>query len=179
MISLHTLFGDIDSFLAQLADGLNTHGLPSTLGEMDHICYRAASKIDYLQKREALACFGLTLVEGMIGGRPIITFKLYQPLASPFGPIQCIELAAPKPGKSHLAGLEHGEIVVKSLENLVNDYPKVPFNQRGLTAASPEVSLKLAPYQVKFHEQSLADTIAKEIANNQVVPVPKDYFDEV
>ncbi|MDX1269434.1 MAG: hypothetical protein R3311_18835, partial [Oceanisphaera sp.] len=99
-----------------------------------------------------------------------------QPLASPFGLIPCIELAAPKAGKQHLHGLEHGEIVVDNLPQLLIDYPKVPFNTKGLEGSSPELTLALPPYQIKYHQRSLADTIALEIARNEVVPVPDDYF---
>lgn len=177
MNSLNAVLGDVDTFINSLASGLAQHGLPASVGEMDHICYRAASKSEYLEKRDSLARFGLTLVEGMIGGRPIITFSLYAPLPSPFGPIRCIELAAPKSGRAHFTGLEHGEIVVPSVAQLLDDYPNVPFNSKGLNAAPPEISLSLAPYQVKFHEQSLAKTIADELANDLVEWVPKDYFD--
>ncbi|NLJ93566.1 MAG: VOC family protein [Aeromonadales bacterium] len=179
MPELNSLLGNVDEFVTRLASGLKQAGLPVTLGEMDHICYRAASKSEYLEKRDSLARFGLTLVEGMIGGRPIITFSLYAPLPSPFGPIRCIELAAPKSGRAHFTGLEHGEIVVPSVAQLLDDYPNVPFNSKGLNAAPPEISLSLAPYQVKFHEQSLAKTIADELANDLVEWVPKDYFDSL
>ncbi|WP_237332730.1 VOC family protein [Zobellella iuensis] len=173
---LKQLLGDPRPFFEQLARGLQEHGLPLALGPMDHICYRAESNDQYLELRQALATEGDCLVEGMIAGRPIITFRLHQPLAGPFGPVPCLELAAPKPGKTHLHGLEHGEIVVPELEQLLRDYPAVPFDTRGLAQHPPELTLALAPYQLKFHLQSLADTIAAEIARNEVVPVPADYF---
>lgn len=174
--SLLDLLGDVGCFLNQLEQGLRDYGLPPALGPMDHVCYRAATPQEYLQQRTALARFGDCLVEGMIGNRPIITYRLHQPLASPFGLIPCLELAAPKAGKQHLYGLEHGEIVVDNLPQLLIDYPKVPFNTKGLEGSSPELTLALPPYQIKYHQRSLADTIALEIARNEVVPVPDDYF---
>ncbi|GAA3720685.1 VOC family protein [Oceanisphaera sediminis] len=174
--SMVDLLGDVRGFMAQLEQGLLGYGLPPTLGHMDHVCYRAATPQEYLQLRNALARFGDCLVEGMIGNRPIITYRLHQPLTSPFGPVPCLELAAPKAGKQHLHGLEHGEIVVSKLQQLLIDYPNVPFNTKGLAGTSPELTLTLAPYQVKFHPRSLADTIALEIARGEVVPVPDDYF---
>ncbi|WP_445398387.1 VOC family protein [Zobellella sp. An-6] len=173
---LEQILGDSRPFLDALARQLARQGLPLDLGPMDHVCYRAESNDQYLELRRALAAAGEVLVEGMIGGRPIITFRLHRPLASPFGPVPCLELAAPKPGKAHLAGLEHGEIVVNSLEQLLNDYPGVPFDSKGLARHPPELTLALPPYQLKFHLQSLADTIAAEIARHEVVPVPADYF---
>ncbi|OIN13977.1 hypothetical protein BFR47_08680 [Oceanisphaera psychrotolerans] len=173
---LDDVLGDHRRFLHALQQGLCSHGLPTTLGPMDHVCYRAADQQEYLQLRTTLSRFGECLVEGMIGNRPIITFQLHQPLASPFGPVPCIELAAPKAGKPHWHGLEHGEIVVNSLDRLQQDYPEVPFNTSGLQGPTPELTLSLPPYQVKFHQRSLADTIALEIARGEVVPVPVDYW---
>lgn len=176
MANLDELLGDVDYFLAELEQGMLDHGLALALGPMDHICYRAASNQEYLALRERLAQFGQTLVEGMIGGRPIITFKLAEALPSAFGHIEYLELAAPKVGKTHTHGLEHGEIVVPNLKQLLTDYPWVPFNPSGLTGEAPELTLTISPYQIKFHCQSLASTIAAEIAHGQVVPVPTDYF---
>ncbi|MFP2767955.1 VOC family protein [Oceanisphaera sp. KMM 10153] len=176
MPTLDELLGEPHHFLAELELGLLDHGLPPALGPMDHICYRAADPQEYLRLRSALARFGDCLVEGMIGNRPIITFRLHQPLASSFGPIPCIELAAPKAGKQHRHGLEHGEIVVNNLQQLLADYPWIPFNTRGLQGHPPELTLALPPYQVKFHHHSLADTIALEIARGEVIPVPADYW---
>lgn len=176
MANVDERLGNLDYFLAELEQGLLDHGLALRLGPMDHVCYRAANNQEYLELRQHLAAFGQVLVEGMIGGRPIITFKLNHPLPSAFGPIPCLELAAPKAGKSHTPGLEHGEIVVPNLTQLLDDYPWVPFNRRGLTAPAPELTLSMGRYQIKFHQQSLAATIALEIAENRVIPVPDDYF---
>ncbi|WP_375054976.1 VOC family protein [Zobellella sp. DQSA1] len=170
------MLGDTRAFLETLARHMTRHGLPLNLGPMDHVCYRTADPREYLKLRHELAAVGDCLVEGMIAGRPIITFRLHQPLEGPFGPVPCLELAAPKPGKTHLHGLEHGEIVVPDLEQLLRDYPAVPFDGKGLAQHPPELTLSLPPYQLKFHLQSLADTIAAEIARDDVVPVPRDYF---
>ena len=176
MASLEELLGNSDYFLAELEQGLLDHGLALRLGPMDHVCYRAASNQEYLDVRQRLNAFAQVLVEGMIGGRPIITFKLHHALPSAFGPIPCLELAAPKAGKSHTPGLEHGEIVVPSLTQLLSDYPWVPFNRSGLTGAAPELTLAIGAYQVKFHCHSLAETIALEITQGRVIPVPDNYF---
>ncbi|ART79156.1 VOC family protein [Oceanisphaera avium] len=174
--NIEEVLGKLAPFLGHLEQGMLEHGLSLRLGPMDHICYRAATTQEYLELRARLMMFGEVLVEGMIGQRPIITYRLHHAIPSAFGPIRCLELAAPKAGKRHLAGLEHGEIVVLSLEQLLLDYPWVPFNCSALHSSHPELTLSLAPYQIKFHCQSLADTIAIEIALQQVVPVPTDYF---
>ncbi|MBU3825311.1 MAG: VOC family protein [Candidatus Oceanisphaera merdipullorum] len=176
MLNLDETIGNLDYFLAELEQGMLDHGLALRLGTMDHVCYRAASNQEYLDLRQRLAPFGQLLIEGMIGGRPISTFKLNHPIPSAFGSIPCLELAAPKAGKQHTLGLEHGEIVVPSLKQLLSDYPWVPFNRTGLSHSAPELTLKMGAYQIKFHSQSLADTIAIEVAHGQVIPVPTDYF---
>ncbi len=176
MPDLQELLGNLEHFLAELEQGMLDHGVALRLGPMDHVCVRAASNQEYLELRERLAPFGQVLVEGMIGGRPIITFKLTHPLPSAFGPIPCLELAAPKAGKQHTAGLEHGEIVVPSLTQLLLDYPWVPFNRAGLNESPAELTLAMGAYQIKFHQRSLADTIALELAQGEVIPVPPNYF---
>lgn len=170
---LDALLGDPGAFLRQLAGAMARAGLPADLGPMDHLCYRARDKADYLRLRAALAEHGEPLVEGMIGGRPILTLALHRPLSGPFGPVPCLELAAPKPGRVHHHGLEHGEIVVPDLAALQARYPGVSFDTGGLPH---ELTLPLPPWQVKFHCTSLADTIAREQAQGLVVPVPADYF---
>ncbi|WP_232818173.1 VOC family protein [Zobellella maritima] len=174
--ALSALLGDIDNFLLALEEGLARHRLQPGLGQMDHICYRADSNRQYLRLRAALLAYGENLVEGMIGGRPIITYALHSPIASQFGPIPCLELAAPKPGKQHLTGLEHGELVVEDLHRLLAANPHVPFNTKGLAQSPAELSLALPPYQVKFHQRSLAEIIAEEKDRGLVVPVPEDYW---
>lgn len=166
----------LDYFLAELEQGMLEHGLALSLGPMDHVCVRAAHNQDYLDLRTRLAEFGEVLVEGMIAGRPIITFRLTHAIPSAFGPIPCLELAAPKAGKPHTPGLEHGEIVVPSLTQLLLDYPWAPFNRSGLSSTTPELTLPMGPYQIKFHCHSLANIIAAEIAEHSVIPVPADYF---
>ncbi|WP_341534300.1 VOC family protein [Oceanisphaera pacifica] len=177
MPALYSVLDNIPNFLGELEQGMLEHGLSPSIGAMDHLCYRAQDNNEYLMLRDTLAQCGDVLVEGMIGQRPIITFKLHHPLPSAFGPIPCLELAAPKMGKQHTHGLEHGEIVVASLQQLLQDYPWVPFKRDALHSEAPELSLALGRYQVKFHCQSLADIIALEIANKQVIPVPENYFE--
>lgn len=145
--------------------------------QVDHLCYRAASLPEYRTLSALLAEAGTLLVEGMIGGRPIATYQLHQPVQAEQVRVPCIELAAPKPGRVHQAGLEHIELVVSSLEELVTGYPALPFKTGNMLASrNPDIGLMLPSGQIKFHLRPLAEVIAEELASGAVVAVPDDYF---
>lgn len=144
---------------------------------VDHLCYRAASNQEYLHLRALLEQEGTLLVEGMIGGRPIATYRYHQPVLAGAVTVPCIELAAPKPGRCHQSGLEHIELVVPSLEGLIATHPQCAFrtdNQHSLR--NPDIALTLGGGQVKFHLQALDSVIADEVARGEVVPVPEAYW---
>ncbi|MNR27852.1 hypothetical protein D3C85_1451450 [compost metagenome] len=117
-------------------------------------------------------------MEGMIGGRPIATYRLHQPVCVNEVSVPCIELAAPKPGRSHQAGLEHIELVVPSLHALVAAHPVLPFKTGNIEdGRNPDVGLMLPSGQVKFHLRPLSEVIDEELGTGAVVPVPPDYYD--
>ena len=92
--------------------------------------------------------------------------------------VPCIELAAPKPGRSHQAGLEHIELVVPSLHELVAAHPGLPFKTGNiLDGRNPDVGLMLPSGQIKFHLRTLSEVIDEELRTGAVVPVPRDYYD--
>ncbi|MGL5037829.1 MAG: VOC family protein [Aeromonas sp.] len=174
---LDSELGLMAPFVAQLLTELAASGVTLSRYEADHLCYRAATLPDYQHLTQVLAQAGTLLVEGMIGGRPIATFTLYQPLQVGEMTIACIELAAPKPGRLHQAGLEHIELVVPSLEVLVERYPHLPFKTTNIRDhRNPDISLMLPSGQIKFHLSPLADIIAQELITGAVVPVPENYF---
>ena len=56
--------------------------------EMDHVCFRCETVEEYQRVCGALVPrFGRALVEGMIGGRPITTVLLHEPIRTPSGSI--------------------------------------------------------------------------------------------
>ena len=68
---------------------------------MDHVCYRVESVAEYHQVLASLVpAHGVTLVEGMIGGRPISTIRLSRPLVHAGYRVACLELPCPKPGRA-------------------------------------------------------------------------------
>lgn len=81
--------------------------------EIDHVCYRCETIEEYSDIKRKLSEFGEVLVEGMIGGRPILTLHLTEPiLYDEHWRISCLEVPCPKPGRAYVRGLEHVEVVL-------------------------------------------------------------------
>ena len=177
---LDTTLGPMAPFVGQLLAELTPLMGEITIPVVDHLCYRAASLPEYLSLKAELARHGVLLVEGMIGGRPIATYRLHQPLCWQALSVPCIELAAPKPGRSHQAGLEHIELVVPSLHELVANHPGLPFKTGNIDdGRNPDVGLMLPSGQIKFHLRPLSEVIDEELRSGAVVPVPTDYYDSL
>ncbi|UXB12298.1 VOC family protein [Aeromonas dhakensis] len=176
---LDTTLGPMAPFVCQLLTELDELAIHPAAIEVDHLCYRAATLVEYQTLKGLLATHGDLLVEGMIGGRPIATYRLLQPVPHAHGSVPCIELAAPKPGRSHQAGLEHIELVVPSLDALLAAHPEVAFKTGNLNdERNPDVAVMLASGQIKFHLRTLAEVIEEELASGAVVPVPAGYNDQ-
>ncbi|WP_275907551.1 VOC family protein [Aeromonas sp. 5HA1] len=177
---LDTTLGPMAPFVCQLLAELDQLAVHVNNINVDHLCYRAASLAEYQKLNAELATQGTLLVEGMIGGRPIATYQLHQSVLCGHVSVPCIELAAPKPGRNHQAGLEHIELVVPSLHELVAAYPDLPFKTANIDdLRNPDVGLMLASGQIKFHLRSLAEVIEEELHTGAVVPVPAGYYDGI
>lgn len=177
---LNTALGPMAPFVGQLLAELTILMGEPEAPLVDHLCYRAATLTEYLHLKGELAQHGVLLVEGMIGGRPIATYRLHQPVCWQGVSVPCIELAAPKPGRSHQAGLEHIELVVPSLHELVALHPDLPFKTANIDDhRNPDVGLMLPSGQVKFHLRPLSEVIDEELLTGAVVPVPVDYYDGI
>ncbi|CAE7823154.1 unnamed protein product, partial [Symbiodinium microadriaticum] len=95
----------------------------------------------------------------MIGGRPISTYELNDPIQHQEWSVRCIEVASPKPGRgsSHGHGLEHAEVVVGAdidsplhsqalLQAFMAAYPEIHFDTRALDKElNADVSIILLP----------------------------------
>ncbi len=111
--SLSFLIGDYEEFVTQVVTKTSEIGIDLTGREIDHICFRCSSKKEYIDMKTSLLELGLSLLEeSMIGGRPISILEFSPPICVKSWSIRCLELACPKPGKSHAHGLEHAEVVV-------------------------------------------------------------------
>eukprot|EP00966_Prymnesium_polylepis_P335655 7390995-Prymnesium_polylepis.1 len=166
---------------------------------MDHVCYRCASVAEYLQVLDALVpALGSTLVEGMIGGRPIATVRLHEPIVHAGHTVTCVEVPCPKPGRAYESGLEHAEIVVGEPADGVEGNARLlafmadcaadsgvslAFSTEALHKscnADVSHSFGLAGGRtgtIKFHARPLHEVVEWEKQHGAVEPVPDGYFE--
>lgn len=131
---------------------------------LDHICYRVATNAEYTIKKAELALHGTLLIESMVNGRMIATYKLHEPIVYKNRKIDVIELPAPKANHSYESGLEHVEFVTKEpLQKIVDRYPQFAFEVFGIhKKINADITLKLGEYCIRFHNQTLEEVIEFE-----------------
>ena len=114
--------------------------------------------------RTMLAQHGTLLGERMIGGRPIATFRLYEPFLFEERRIAVLELPSPKPGSNYAEGFEHAEFVVDEEPLAFSKlYPLLDWDLTGASEAiNADVRLNYDGFSVKFHERRLEEVIAAE-----------------
>jgi predicted metalloenzyme YecM len=133
--------------------------------DIDHICYRVDSLERYQQCRDAFQQLGNLLIESEVGGRPIATYKLFEPLWLKGGrSIDLVELPAPKRGRSVNEGFEHIEIVCdEPFTAIKKRYPGNEFNESGLQKGfNQELEMRVGDKAIKFHHLSLESVICLE-----------------
>lgn len=167
MAALRDVIGDTTAFLDAVFEGLRVQGVDVSHYLLDHICYRVASQELYELKKAQLSKLGVILCEANIGGRPIATFRLVDPIRYGHRRIPMVELPSPKASSPYPNGLEHAEFVVSEpLEAFVKRYPKLAWDTSAMgKARNADVSIKLSDEprrSVKFHRQSLDSVIAEE-----------------
>jgi len=129
--------------------------------EVDHACYRTQTLSEYEELKVVFSVSFNLLIESIIGGRPISTFKLSQPMRVNELFVDLIELPAPKPGKSYPKGYEHLEVVIDiSFEELMTKYPTLDWDTSGTKKGlNPELQASFGTFNVKFHHNSLEHII--------------------
>lgn len=161
-MKLNDIISDPQVFLDDLFD--KAHGIDLKPYFLDHICYRVGSVEEYLEKKEQLKAHGDMLIESMVNGRMIATFKLHQPIVYKERLIDVVELPAPKPGHSYKSGLEHAEFVSGPLSDVVEKYPHLEFDTSGINKAiNADITLRLGEFCIRFHNQTLESVIAHEL----------------
>jgi predicted metalloenzyme YecM len=136
---------------------------------IDHLCYRVDSETSYQRMRLVFSKLGEELIESIVGGRLITTYKLHQPIVWKVFTIPLIELPAPKKGKVVVEGLEHIEMVCDiSFEEIKQRLPRACFDEKGLAKSyNKELELILGSnVAIKFHHQSLEEVILAEKAGH-------------
>lgn len=131
---------------------------------IDHICYRTKDLEEYERVKSDYSSENELLVESVVGGRLIATYKLSSPIRYKNYTIPLIEIPSPKEGRVAQSGFEHIEIVVKeSFEDLQKRFSHLNLKTHALTKKlNPELEIEFKDIAVKFHHQSLEEVIEYE-----------------
>ena len=161
MPAIDHLLGSPAPFLRRLFATLAADGLDVAGCELDHLCYRVETPERYAVLKAELAGLGELLSEKEIGGRPIATFELADPIRFGDRRIPCLELPAPKPGSPYPEGYEHAEFVIdRPFDDFMRSFPHLKFDTKGMhKGVNPEIRLIYEGFSVKFHHHSLAYVI--------------------
>lgn len=153
--------------------------------DIDHLCYRAATEEGYQKLKNDFAAFGNLLIESVVNGRMIATFKLHEPVFFQDWRIDLVELPAPKKGKSTPEGFEHIEVVCDvSFHELETLYSHLALDKKGLSKEyNQELEICLGERNIKFHHSSLESVISLEkkekvfraIMDSNVLAVLKEF----
>lgn len=160
------ILASVPDFIEGIVEEVLNMGIDIRSYPMDHFCFRVETQEQYNVYKEAFSAYGQLISEAVIGGRPIATFRLKDPvriLGNKF--IACVEVPSPKEGVSYPLGLEHVECVIPdALSVFIQRFPQLKFDERALKKPiNPEIALKLpSGKSVKFHNQSLEQVIEIE-----------------
>lgn len=133
--------------------------------EIDHLCYRVESQERYEELKNEFSKFSELLIESLVNGRNIATYRLQEPIPLLGFDVELVELPAPKPGKLVQEGFEHFEIVAPSdnFDELSKEFANYKQDKGGLAKAlNPELEICLEEFNFKFHPISLAQVIEIE-----------------
>lgn len=158
----------LDRLLAELP------GQPGAFDQLllDHLCYRVATTAEYETLKKALLADHELLVESLINGRRIATFRMAEPFRYRGREIDLLELPEPKPGSHYATGWEHAEFVT---DRPLADFEHWLTGEQGVAAAAidrtgltkpinADIRLRLAGgLSVKFHELPLGEVIRLEL----------------
>ena len=164
---LKTIITDPVVFLDTLFSRIEETGMNVDKFFLDHICYRVGTLAEYDSRKLELKEFGTMLIESMVNGRMIATYKLHSPIVYKNRLIDVVELPSPKDGASYESGLEHAEFVTEMpLKDLVAQYPNLQFETAGIDKKiNADITLRLGDLCIRFHNQTLEDVIELEKKN--------------
>jgi predicted metalloenzyme YecM len=151
-----------DEFLNKLFNELNAAKIEiEKHWDIDHLCYRSDTEENYSLLKKSFSTFSELLIESMVGGRLISTYKLNRPIKFNDYRIDIVELPAPKKGKTVALGFEHIEVVCDiPFSELKEKYSHLNLDLGGLKKNfNREFEIILGPRNLKFHHSSLASVI--------------------
>ena len=155
---------DPRSFLTELFASLKRHDIDVSPFELDHICYRVETEICYTEMNVCFLEHARLLVESIVSGRLIATFKLKAPILFEGRSIAVIELPSPKSSSPYSEGYEHAEFVIDSDPVAFTErYPQLDWDLSGThKEVNADVRLPLGRISVKFHRDALEKVIEGE-----------------
>lgn len=165
MKSAEEILKAVPTFVEKILNELREIGFQLNDNFIDHVCFRVQTEEEYKFYKNEFFKIGELLSEASISGRPICTYKLFQPIKVGNKSIPCIEIPAPKASKVYATGLEHLEIVIdESFESLSSKFPNQKWDWAGARKEkNPELAILLSDsLSAKFHHQSLEEVIRLE-----------------
>ncbi len=158
-------FKNYKKFLRDLLKDLSNTNIKIDNKLIDHICYKVSSLDEYEKSKSFLNSLGTKITELNVNGRPIATYKLYEPLEIYDFKIPLFELPAPKSGLNIESCYDHIEIVIgdNGFAKLLNENPELNWKTKCQhLEINPDISIKLKSGIVKFHPTSLEKVIEEE-----------------
>jgi predicted metalloenzyme YecM len=166
MESAESILADLPGFAEGVLSELESLGISDIRRrEMDHACFRVRTLAEFEKARQAFGQVGKIISEAIIGGRPIVTVLLNDPVPVGAARVPCIEIPAPKTGQDYLTGWEHCEFVIsESFANFVQGREALSWDWGGASKSyNAELALRLSyGRSAKFHHQSLLEVIRRE-----------------
>jgi predicted metalloenzyme YecM len=172
----------IPEFVGRVIEQLRTNGVDVGTLLLDHVCYRVETDEEYRASCDFLSELGKLLVESIVGGRLISTYKLIEPVVTADGRhISVIEVPMPKHGnKSYSRGWEHAEFVLPdsvSIAQFQTLHSSLRWDESGARKLrNADIRLAIGNSSVKFHKQALEFVIEEELkeARDNVVLLASD-----
>ena len=157
----------IPTFVDEIISGLSKLNINVQDFYLDHVCYRVETEQEYITCYNELNQVATLLIEQLIGGRPIATFKLHEPiLVSKYNrQVSVIELPMPKSNTFYSSGFEHCEFVITQNLKDFADLHNVKWDFSGLNKKiNSDIRIKFNDslgkvISVKFHNDTLENFI--------------------
>lgn len=154
---IEQLLGPTRPFLEKIFSFLEKDGIDLSAFELDHICYRVETLARYSELTSKLEDLGNLLSEATIGGRPIATYQLHEPIVFGTRLIGVLELPSPKASSFYAEGWEHVEFVIDvDFESFISKYPLLEFDRSAIDKPiNADISRNYDGCAVKFHRHNL------------------------